>query len=376
MLLGALIDAGSPLEEIIRSLTALDVPGWELDVKETSRAGIRATRVTVDVSDTQTRRDYSTVKDLLNAAALSPGVTRRALETFAVLAKAEAKVHGVDPDDVHFHEIGAVDALIDIVGCCAAFEAMAPVSIVASPLPMGSGTVATDHGVLPVPAPAVLEILREVPIYGDGSSELVTPTGAALLVANSDSFGPIPPMNLDAVGYGAGERDSREVANVTRVLIGEAATGGPGAPTHIVVEANVDDMAPELIPHALEQLLTSGADDAWVTPIVMKKGRPAFTISALCSEANQDRVLDTLFRETTTFGARLQPVGKIALTREWVEVDVAGMPVRVKLARRGGEVVGAAPEHDDALKVARATGVPLKDVYAAALRAYGKVGSN
>jgi uncharacterized protein (TIGR00299 family) protein len=376
MLLGALIDSGAAVDEIRAGLDALDLPGWELAVSETHRAGIRATRVEVLIDDDETERSYADVKLLIQNASLAPPVARRALETFAVLAKAEAKVHGIDRDDVHFHEVGAHDAVIDIVGCSVAFEAIAADRIVSSPLPTGSGTVETRHGVLPVPAPAVMEILRGAPVYGAGTTELVTPTGAALLVANSDSFGAMPPMRIDSIGYGAGARDNSEIANVTRVFLGEAIPATDGARTHVVIETNVDDMSPELIPHALEQLLAAGADDAWVTPIVMKKGRPAFTLSALCTEADQDRVLDALFRETTTFGARVQAAGKVALTREWIEVEVAGMPVRVKLARRAGEVIGAAPEHDDALKVARATGMALKDVYSAALLALDRVGSS
>ncbi|MEA2434125.1 MAG: pyridinium-3,5-bisthiocarboxylic acid mononucleotide nickel chelatase [Actinomycetota bacterium] len=374
MLLGALIDAGASVEQIRRDLELLRVTGWALETTNVHRAGIRATKVDVTVSDRGSNRNYAEIKRVLEAAALPERVARRSLATFKILAEAEAAVHGVEVDEVHFHEVGGMDALIDIVGCCSAVEALKLESIIASPLPSGAGTVRTEHGVLPVPAPAVVEILRGVPIYGAGTHELVTPTGAALLVANCDSFGSIPSMEIDSIGYGAGDRDSDE-ANVTRVLVGESVSADE-PPTHLLIETNVDDMSPELIPYALERLLASGADDAWVASITMKKGRPAFTVSALTTESNKDAVLDALFRETTTFGARIQRVGKAALTREWVEVEVAGLPVRVKLAKRAGEVVTAAPEHDDAVKVAKATGMSLKNVYAEAIKAYDRVRSS
>jgi uncharacterized protein (TIGR00299 family) protein len=239
---------------------------------------------------------------------------------------------------------------------------------VTSPISVGRGIVESEHGPLPVPAPAVTEILKGAVLVDTGRGETITPTGAALLGSFTDEFEPFPPMRLEATGYGAGDRET-EIPNVLRVLVGSA-IGGAGADDRVVVaETNLDDMQPELVPHVLDALLAAGAQDAWVTPILMKKGRPAYTLGALFAESDRDRIFDVMYRETTTLGIRIYPVTKDELLREWIEVQVEGIPLRVKLGRLAGQVVTAAPEHDDAVRVARATGMPLKDVYTAATRA-------
>lgn len=364
MLLGSLIDAGAPVERVRSAVGALKLPAWSLDVGTTTRRGLRGTRVAVTVTESQPARPYAHVRALVETASLEVAVRRRALRTFEVLAAAEARVHGVSVGDVHLHEAGATDALIDIVGTCAALESLRPDKVVASPVATGFGAVDTAHGPLPVPAPAVVEILRGVTVFGRGGHELVTPTGAALLVANCDDFGTLPPMRIEACGYGAG-RNELEWPNVVRVLVGDAGRTDEA----VVIEANLDDMNPELLPDVIELLLAAGAQDAWVIPVIMKKGRSAFILSALVSASIRDQAIDIIFRETTTLGLRVQSVEKHELHREWIEVQVGDHPVRVKIARRAGEVVTAAPEHDDARRAARATSRPLKDVYADALAA-------
>lgn len=367
MLLGALIDAGAPEDEVRRALEGLGIEGWDLHVESVTKKGLRATQVSVIATDDATSRTHAAIRSLLDEASLEPRVRDRALETFRVLAEAEARIHDAHPDDVHFHEVGGLDALIDIVGCSAAIEHFRPKQIVTSPLVTGRGWTSSAHGQIPVPAPATLEILRGAPIREMGDGELVTPTGAALLAAASDSYGPIPPMRLDSIGYGAGTADL-ERPNVTRVLVGHAieqhATEGLW-----LIETNIDDMSPELIPHTIEALMRAGASDAWTTPIVMKKGRPAITLSILVADEAKERTLDVIYRETTTFGARMQRVDKSALERSWVEVAIEGQPVRVKLGRRGAEVVTISPEYEDAARAARATGLALREVFDGAIAA-------
>lgn len=366
MLLGALIDAGASEAAVRRSLEGLPLSDWQLDVKRVTKGGLGATQITVTTHDASTSRTHSEIKPLLERATLSEGVRRRALATFRVLAEAEGKVHRSDPDQVHFHEVGAVDALVDIVGCSAALEDLAPALIAASPVVTGRGWTRSAHGELPIPAPAVLEILRGVPLSERGTDELVTPTGAAILKAATDSFGTMPPMSIDSIGYGAGSREM-EWPNVVRVLVGREVRQDSSEDQSWLIEANIDDMNPELIPNCIESLIAIGASDAWTNPIVMKKGRPAFTLSVLVRESVKNQVLDVLYRETTTLGVRMHPVIKDELEREWVNVPVLDQQVRVKIGLRGNTIVSVSPEYEDALIAARAEGVPLREIYDKAL---------
>ncbi|MDQ3646571.1 MAG: nickel pincer cofactor biosynthesis protein LarC [Actinomycetota bacterium] len=366
MILGALIDAGAPLEEVRSTLDLLGLDGWELHAEAVTRGGISATKAHVLIAEDKTSRTFPEIERILSRADLPERVATRSLEAFLRLAHAEGKVHGRPFDEVHFHEVGAVDALIDIVGAFAALELLTVDRITTSAIPLGSGHVNTAHGVMPVPAPAVVELLAGAAVRGGGEGELVTPTGAAILAVATDSFGPMPPMRLQMNGCGAGSRDL-DAPNVLRVLIGEALPSAAGG--GLVIETNIDDMSPELLPHVLDTLLTAGAQDAWITPIQMKKGRWGVTLSVLTSDAERDRIADLIYRETTTLGMRFIPVSKDALEREWVEVTVGDLPVRVKLGIRGSEPVTVAPEYDDAMKAARATGLPLKEVYARATEA-------
>lgn len=367
MILGALLDAGAPDEAVRSALAALPLEGYSVEVHAVTRASLRATKVDVTVTGSREHRGPREIAALLDAAPLPAAVRDRALRVFDLLADAEAKVHGIPREQVHFHEVGAVDAIVDVVGCAAALESLAPDRVVASPVATGRGTIESAHGVIPVPAPAVIELLRGVPVEERGTDELVTPTGAAVLREAVHEFGPMPPLTIAAAGYGAGTRDGA-IPNVVRAILGETNDEAP-ATSLIQIDANVDDMSPELLPHAVEAVLAAGAVDAWVTPVLMKKGRPGFVVSALVAAPERARVVDVFLRETTTFGVRMHEVTREVLDRSWTEVEVEGHAVRVKTGSRGGTVVTAAPEFEDARRVAKATGMPLKDVYEEALRA-------
>jgi uncharacterized protein (TIGR00299 family) protein len=364
MIVGALLDAGASPDAVVTAIEGLDLEGVSIGTEDVTRASIRAHKFNVSAEVTKEPRHLADIEKLLGDATLLPEVRTLAIQTFRVLADAEAHVHGVTPNEVHFHEVGAVDAIVDIVAACAAFTDLEPQQTICSPVTIGRGPIDTEHGQMSSPAPAVIELLRGVEIVERWDHESVTPTGAALLRTFSDRFGRLPEMRLEATGYGAGTRDTVH-PNVLRVLIGEAGELEHSSETYLV-EANIDDMSPELFPYVIEALMGAGAHDAWTTPIAMKKGRHAITLSVLAGESDVDRLSDIIFRETTTFGVRKQEVLKEALPRLWVEVEVFGMSMRVKVAHRAGEVVSIAPEYEEATRVARGTGRPLKDVYAAA----------
>ncbi|MDQ3955245.1 MAG: nickel pincer cofactor biosynthesis protein LarC [Actinomycetota bacterium] len=369
MLLGAFIDAGAPLEAVQAALVSVGLDAGVISVTETQRAGLRAGRVDLRTNDDRSRR-YADIKGLLQNSELSPTVKQNALKTFDLLAHAEARVHGVEPNNVHFHEVGSLDALIDIVGTCAAVHALGIDRVFVSAIATGTGEVKTEHGLLPLPVPAVVELLRDTAatLVTRGSEELVTPTGAALLAALADEFGPVPAMKVSSIGHGAGTAD-RPIANILRVLVGDTRAPGWAHGTSVLLETNVDDMTPELVAHAAEELIAAGAQDAWITPIVMKKGRPAFAISALATPERESDLTAVFFKETTTLGIRTLPVDRSVLAREWIRVEVRGLPIRVKLGRANGRVITISPEHDDAVEASRATGLALRLIYDEAARA-------
>ena len=375
MCLAAAIDAGAPIERVQAALDAVDVEPLLLATSAVSRQGVGALRVEVAVPETPIVRTWPNIRELLLAARLAEPVRTVALDAFARLAAAEAVVHRTAPEQVHFHEVGALDALADIVGTAAALHALGVERFVASPVALGSGMTRGEHGFLPVPAPAVLAILASVdaPVYsGPARHETCTPTGAALLAATVTEWSPLPPMRITAVGTGAGDRELDEIANVLRLVVGEATdpagVAGTGAPP-LVLEANVDDLDPRLWPAVLALLLDAGASDTWLTPILMKKGRPAYTLSVLTPADRADAVRAVIFTETSAIGLREHGVAKRALDREVVSVDIDGVPVRVKLARLDGVVVNAAPEYDDIAAAAIRLGRPAKAVLAAATAA-------
>lgn len=370
MLLGALCGAGVPLSVTQAAVDAVTPEPVLLRNRDVVRGGFASTRLDVRVADSTTHRTWRDVRALLEAADLTEEVRSLALTAFERLAVAEAVAHGTRPDDVHFHEVGALDAIADVVGVAAGFVHLGADEVVVSPIAVGSGTVTTSHGELSVPPPAVAELLRGVPSWAGPASapatELCTPTGAALLTTVATAYGPQPAMTVDSIGVGAGGRDPEGHANALRLLVGDGTTSTTGP---IVIETNVDDLDPRLWPHVVARLLAAGASDAWLTPIVMKKGRPAHTLHVLTGLEHADAVRLTIFRETTAIGLREHEVGKHALDREMVAVEVGGQPVAVKLARHEGVVLNAMPEFDDVVRAAEALGRPVKAVLADAVAA-------
>lgn len=363
MLLGSLLDAGADIDAVREVLAALDVKGWSLDAEPVLRGGMAATRAVVEVEASSDHRTWASIRQLLSAAPLPARVRDRALAAFGALAAVEAALHRAAPEDVHFHEVGALDAIVDVVGVCAALEVLGVDDVACSPVATGHGTVGAAHGRLPVPAPATAKLLEGVPVVGvDVDVELATPTGAALVRTLASSFGAMPPMTVAASGYGAGTRELDGRPNVVQVLIGSA---GNGVESLVLLEANVDDVTGEVLAHAVARLLDVGALDAWATPIVMKKGRPAHTVAALARPADAGAVRACLAAETGTLGVRASAVERWAAARDVTTVDVDGHAVRVKVS--AGRVKA---EFDDAAAAAAALGLPVREVVAQAEARY------
>lgn len=400
MMLGALIDLGVPVEVIGGALDAIGAGRERLRVQRVVKHGIAATDVKVDTSghvlgehhhghadahhhdphhadahhhhdDGHAHYHYADIRQRIARAPLSEGTRARALDIFDRLARAEAKLHGTSVDEVAFHEVGAIDSIVDIVGTAAALDWLAPASVTCASVAMGHGTLTCAHGVLPVPAPAALEVLREAGgVMADGgvAKELCTPTGAAILAASVTRWSPPPTGRPLAVGWGAGDVDLPDRANVLRLTVMEPAAGA--AQTVWQIDANIDDMSPELTGAATDALFAAGALDVWWTPITMKKGRPALLLSALADTAKRDEVIAALLRETTTIGVRYAELSRTVLARQIVEVDTRYGRIPVKVALDGDAILNVAPEYDACAAAARAHGVAVKLVFAAALAAY------
>lgn len=369
MFLAALIDAGAPVEALLTGLRTLPLHGWDLQIARVRKGALAATSVTVIVDHHHHHhRHLADIERLIAASQLPDPVKGQSLAVFRLLAEAEAKVHGISVDEVHFHEVGAVDSIVDIVGAVYALYLLGVQSVYASALPFSHGRVQTAHGELPVPAPATLELLRGVPTYPlNVDAELVTPTGAALLKGLAKSFGTPPPLTPQRVGYGAGKRDL-PFPNVLRVILGDAPEALPLERERLmVVETNLDDMTGELAGFVMERLLEAGARDVWLTPAQMKKNRPAVILSVLCDAPALPTVLRLLLTETTTLGVRVQEMERWCLPREVWEVATPYGTVRVKVARWGDAIVNLAPEYDDCRRRAAQHGVPLKEVMVAAI---------
>jgi len=381
MLLGALVDAGADLEAVRRHLATLPVDGFALEVREEVRRGLRCTRLEVRIEEGagHHHRGLAEVEAILDAGDLPPGAAERAKAVFRRLAEAEARVHGETPETVHFHEVGAVDAIVDIAGAATALALLGADRLVCSPLPMGSGWVEAAHGRLPVPAPAVLELVRGLPTAEcPEGGERTTPTGAAILTTLAERFGPMPAMTVQAVGYGAGSRRGAHLPNVLRVVVGEPA-GADAAETDSLwlLETNLDDATPETLAAAAEALRQAGARDVWMTPAVMKKGRAGVVLACLAEDGTLEAVEAALFAETPAFGLRRVRVARSVLAREHVRVKTPYGQVRIKVGRRGGQVVTASPEYEDCLAAARARGVAFREVFEAARAAWrGGEGGN
>jgi uncharacterized protein (TIGR00299 family) protein len=368
MALASLLDAGADVDEVVALLERLPLTGWQLSVEPVLRAGVAASRVDVRASDDGVVRTYAHISGLIDEARLPERVRQRAQATFAALAQAEGRLHRRPPEQVHFHEVGGIDAIVDVVGTCSALEVLGVDEVRASPVATGMGMVRTAHGVLPNPAPAVVELLQGVPTYGrEVGVELTTPTGAALLAATANSFGPLPAMTIAATGFGAGARDLDGLPNCTQVVLGTAETETqdvPGQPVALV-EVNVDDVTGEVLAQTVAALLDAGAHDAWLTPIVMKKGRPAYTVSALADPALAEQIAKVLMHETGSLGVRRTQLDRWAAARIPGEVEVGGVPIRVKVSAGRVKI-----EHDDAARAARRTGLPLREVVSRAEEAW------
>ncbi len=366
MALGSLLDAGADLAEVLSLLERLPFRGWGLTVEPVLRAGIAATRAVVDVTDDVIVRTHAHIVGLVEEARLPPRVARRALDTFAALADVEGRLHRRSPAQVHFHEVGSHDTIVDVVGTAAALEVLGVDRVTASSVATGTGTIRTSHGFLPNPSPAVVRLLEGVPTWGrDVAVELTTPTGAALLAAMATDFGPLPPMRITASGFGAGSNELDGLPNCTQVVVGESvALSEPGQPV-VVLEANLDDATGETLAYAVQVLLDAGALDAWITPVIMKKGRPGHTISALVDPALVASVRHALRTETGSLGVRATTQERWPATRAMDEVEVEGVVVRVKVSPGRVKV-----EHDDAARLAIRTGLPLREVAARAEAAW------
>ncbi len=372
MLLGALVDAGAPEEQIRGELAKLRLEGVGIAFEKCQRGGFSATRFRVDAPADSHHRHLHHIEEIIRRAGLVPRARERSLAIFRRLAEVEAAIHQMPVEKVHFHEVGAVDSIVDIVGACVAFEALGVDKIHCSPLNLGSGFVTCEHGTLPVPAPATAALVQGKPVYARGPAvELTTPTGAAIVTTLAESFGALPPMRIEATGYGAGEREFPEHANLLRVLIGEPSRATEAAEIW-VLEANVDDMTPQLAGYASERLLEAGALDVTLAPIYMKKERPGFTLTVLVKPEDRERLSALVFAETTTLGIRAYPAERRVLERIWVEVETGHGVVRVKVARDGAGVRNFSPEYEDCRRVALEKGIPLKEIIQKATAAFLK----
>jgi len=375
MIVAALLDAGASLQRIREGLWKLSVAGFDVRTEPVQRAGIACTRFVVhtDPGVPQPHRHLKHIVAILDESGLTDAVRRRAKAIFTRLGQAEARVHGCDIEKVHFHEVGAVDAIVDVVAAALALEDLGIDDVVCSPVPTGSGTVACEHGVMPVPAPATAELLRGVPLAAcDEVGEMTTPTGAAVLTTIASSFGPMPAMRLHAIGYGAGTRTWKTRPNALRVLVGTRDDDGE-VDEVVCFQANLDDATAETIAFACERLMDAGALDVYTVPIVMKKGRPGVMLAVLARPASAEQLERILFEETTTFGVRRQSMHRTRMVRRHEEVQTPYGRIRIKIGRIGDTETGS-PEFDDCRAAAIGYGVPLRVVMDAARHAWQQLG--
>jgi uncharacterized protein (TIGR00299 family) protein len=373
MTVGALLDAGADAEGVIEALKSLDT-GARYEVEKTHRGGMTATKFRVILPEvpagahTHSHRHLKSILSMIDKAPISDRAKANASKVFQRLGDAEAHVHGMPVEKVHFHEVGAADSIADIVGACVAFDLLDVQNICTSAINVGSGTVKTEHGMLPVPAPATAELLIGKPIYSHGPAvELTTPTGAALATTLSSSFGPAPAMNIQSIGYGAGDHDFKEQPNVLRVLIGET-SGAEEATLVSVIEANIDDSSPQVLGYALERLLEVGALDAAISPLQMKKNRPGALLHVIAKPEDQERLAQIIFAETSTLGLRIYSAERRVQQRQVVKVETPFGAVRGKVSEHGS----FAPEYEDCKAIATRTGTPLRTILAASAEAYAK----
>jgi len=371
MILGALVDAGLSLEKLKELLAGLNLTEFDIQAKTVDKNGFSATKVDVLVTEQPPQRHLKEIKDIIQKSSLPPTVQNRALQIFERIAGTEAAIHNKPVDQVHLHELGGTDTIIDITGTLLALEHLEISKIFASPVPLGKGFIKGAHGQIPLPAPATVALLKGIPIYGrDIDAELVTPTGAALLAELVDDFGPAPPLVLETVGYGAGGRDL-PIPNLLRVLIGEISPVESATLDRLVVlETNLDDLNPEIYPYVVESLFSAGALDVTLSPIQMKKNRPGTQIQVLCEPSGIESMRSILFRETTTLGIKQILVDRYALPRTIREVETPYGKIRVKIAEISPDLNKISPEFEDCLRAAQEHGIPITQIYQETIRSF------
>jgi uncharacterized protein (TIGR00299 family) protein len=367
MILGAMVAAGVEPAYLREQLSLLPVSGFDVSFETVNRSGLSATYARVDTAHEHKHRHLSDIKQIIEASALSDSVKQRAVQIFTRLAEAEARVHNEPVDHVHFHEVGALDAIVDVVGAAICFDALQIDRFICSPIHVGSGMVKMAHGQFPVPPPAVTELLKGVPFYAtEIKGELLTPTGAAIITTVCVEYGPIPRMITEKSGFGAGTREYQDFPNVLRVLIGETEDAGATDERLWMIETNLDDASPQIIGHVMDRVLESGALDCFFTSVQMKKNRPGVLLSVLCRAGEKETVMKLLFTETTTLGVRSYEVTRRALQRSVVRVETPYGPIDVKVAHLDGRVVNEMPEFEQCRQAAANANVPLKIVEEAA----------
>jgi pyridinium-3,5-bisthiocarboxylic acid mononucleotide nickel chelatase len=374
MILGAMVAAGVDPRALEEQLSLLEVRGYNIEIETVDRSGISATYVRVKTAHEHEHRHLRDILKVIYDSRLTDTVKNRAAKIFTRLAEAEAHVHNVPVEQVHFHEVGALDAIIDVVGAAICFELLGIERFVCSPLHVGSGTINMSHGRFPVPPPAVAELLRNAPVYStDIKGELVTPTGAAIITAVCSEFAALPHMTLESTGYGAGTREYEKFPNALRVFVGREETESPGSELLCMIETNVDDLSPQVLGYVMERALELGALDCYFTAIQMKKNRPGVMLSVLCRGSERKKFTELLFAETTTLGVRTYEVERRALDREIVRVETQYGPIDVKVARMNGRVVKEMPEYEQCRQAALNANVPLRRVEQAARLAFAGV---
>ena len=363
MILGALLDLGLNKEALFEELKKLPIDGYEISVKDEVKLNIKAKRVEIIAKDQGKRRGLKEIREIIGNSRLSEEVKKVSIEIFERLARAEAKIHGVSPDEVHFHEIGAIDSIVDVVGSVIGIRYHGIEVIFSSRIPIGDGFIEGEHGTLPVPAPATAELLKGIPIYHNGiGSELITPTGAAILSTLSKGFGEFPPMTLEKVGYGAGRRDLEGIPNVLRIFIGYD-EGGYKRDKVYIIETNIDDMNPEFYEILMEELFSKGALDVFMTNIHMKKSRPGILLNVIGYARDLKGLIDTIYKFSTSIGVRYYEADRIMLDRKIEYIETRYGKVGVKIAFKGDRIINYHPEYEDCKRICREKGIPLKDIY-------------
>ena len=365
MILGALADLGNDFSFIKKELKKLDLKGYSLSHKKVKRGVIETTRVDVKVTEkSSSKRNLKSIISIIKNSGLAEKIKNDSIKIFRRLAEAEATVHGTTINKVHFHEVGAIDSIVDIVGSVIGIHHLNISKIVSSSINVGSGFVKCDHGTLPVPAPAVVEMLRGVPCFSSGiRQELTPPTGAAVIVTLANEFGSLPELKTDRVGYGAGGKNLKEMPNALRIILGELSIANELKKEIFVLETNIDDMNPEFYDVVMEKLFQAGAVDVFLTPIIMKKNRPATKLSVLTQQQNVEMLANEVLKNTTSFGIRFYPVERVMLEREFQEIETVLGKVKVKIGKRDGEICHISPEYEHCKKISREQGIPIKKVY-------------